>query len=797
MGWETPISLSSNTTFTNAANATLFVPKGTKAVYEAVEYWKDFKEIVEVEIGNIVFADPKVKEICVANWDTNGDGELSYAEAAIVTSLGTVFQSNTEITTFDELQYFTGLTSINNYAFYGCTGLTSINIPHSVTSIGSLAFCGCRDLNSIIIPEGITVIGRSSFGDCTKLTSITLPVSVVEIQRSAFSGCTGLISVVFNAKKCTTCGSSSAPAFPSTIITLTIGDEAEIIPSYAFQHCEGLTSVSIPNSVTEIGTGAFAECTGLTSVSIPNSVTSIGRNAFSGCTGLTSVTIGNSVTLIDDDAFRGCTGLTSVSIPNSVTEIGTGAFFDCTGLTSVTIGNSVTLIGNVAFQGCTGLESIVVEDGNTKYDSRENCNAIIETISNMLLVGCKSTIIPNDVTSIGKRAFFNCTGLTSVSIPNSVTSIGKNAFYDCTGLTSVTIGNSVTLIDDDAFRGCTGLTSVNIPHSVTSIGWDAFYDCTGLTSVTIGNSVTSIGFMAFCGCDGLTSVIVGWDTPIVLTYDYIFTNVANATLYVPMGTKATYETAEYWKDFKEIVELDDTGVTLVDGMAFTNDAETEAEELTYTRTFSNTEWQALYVPFEMAYSEWQADFDVARLNNVHQYDDDEDGTVDRTILEAFHIKSGATTANTPYLIRAKSVGEKTITLENATLYKAEERSIDCSSIGTKFTFTGTYSGISGTDMFANGYYAMGSGSLHQAESSANNLSPMRWYMTVTDRNGNPMSLGEVKVMVFGDDADGIDLTPALSQGEGETAVYDLSGRRTGKPMKKGVYIKNGRKYVVK
>ena len=228
-----------------------------------------------------------------------------------------------------------------------------------------------------------------------------------------------------------------------------------------------------------------------------------------------------------------------------------------------------------------------------------------------------------------------------------------------------------------------------------------------------------------------------------------------------------------------------------------NNETKDIDEICYTRTFSNTEWQALYVPFEMTYADWQADFEVARLNDVHQWDDNDDGTIDRTELEVVKLKSGKTEANTPYLIRAKSTGEKTITLTNTTLYKAEENSFDVSSWNTKFTFTGTYSGISGTEMFTNGYYAMGGGTLHQAASSANDLSPMRWYMTVTDRNGNPKSLGEVKVMVFGDDTDGISPTPALPGEEGEEAVFDLSGRRTDSPTKKGVYIKNGRKMIVR
>ena len=376
------------------------------------------------------------------------------------------------------------------------------------------------------------------------------------------------------------------------------------IGGYAFYGCTGLTSIEIPNSVTSIGDYAFSGCWGLTSVEIPNSVTSIGEDAFNGCSGLTSVEIPNSVTSIGEDAFYNCRGLTSIVIPNSVTSIGDDTFSFCSGLKSVVIPNSVTSIGDDAFYGCTGLTSIIVDENNTKYDSRENCNAIIETATNTLIAGCNNTTIPGSVTSIGKYAFYKCTGLTSVVIPNSVTSIGSYAFSSCTGLTSIEIPNSVTRIDygaffrcsgltsvvipnsvtsigDDAFYycsgltsveipdnvtsigeaaffGCSGLTSVEIPNSVTSIGDYAFYQCSGLTSVVIPNSVTSIGEAAFYGCTGLTSITSLIPSDKLFVVDpYVFLNVnKNAcTLYIPAGAKETYASTESWGEFENIIEL--------------------------------------------------------------------------------------------------------------------------------------------------------------------------------------------------------------------------------------------------
>ena len=321
---------------------------------------------------------------------------------------------------------------------------------------------------------------------------------------------------------------------------------------------ENVTYNGITYCVTSIGQRAFRDCTGLTSVEIPNNVTSIGDYAFNNCSGLTSVEIGNGVTSIGDNAFNECTGLTSIEIPNSVTSIGDEAFYCCTGLTSIS-----------------------VAAGNAKYDSRDNCNAIIETPTNKLVFGCKNTVIPdeitsigdnafaycsgltsivipNSVTSIGEYAFYVCTGLTSITIPNSVTSIGNWTFYNCTGLTSVVIGNGVTSIGESAFYECTGLASIEIPNSVTSIGRSAFDSCKGLTSIEIPNSVTSIGGSAFSGCTGITSVTSHIPADALFAVNmYVFSGVGknSCTLYVPYGAKETYAATSGWSAFANIVEL--------------------------------------------------------------------------------------------------------------------------------------------------------------------------------------------------------------------------------------------------
>lgn len=447
----------------------------------------------DVEVNGIYYDIKNASEVEVTYKEFSSGNSYDYRGSVVIPTAVNYYGSTYSVT------------GISSYAFHYCPYLTSVTIPNTVKSIGNYAFAGCSSLTSITIPNSVTSIGWSAFQNCTSLPVID-----------------GIL-------------------YADTYIEKAIDQDR--------------SSYTIQNGTRFINTSAFSGCSSLKSITIPNSVESIGALAFKGCSNLSSVTISNRVTRIDSGTFFKCSSLTSVTIPNSVKYIGNSAFEECSALTSVAIGNSVNSIEYNAFYGCDNLSSITVDRDNLTYDNRGGCNAIIETATNKLVLGCKATIIPNSVTSIGNWAFSNCHGLTSITIPNRVTSIGNGAFYSCTSLMGITIPNSVTSIGSYAFEGCSSLTSVTIPNSVTSIGWSAFSDCSALTSVTIPNSVTTIGNEAFHGCS-LNIVYAYALLPADLGDNALPRNIE--TLYVPtMDAVNSYKKTNWKNYFFDILPMTD------------------------------------------------------------------------------------------------------------------------------------------------------------------------------------------------------------------------------------------------
>ena len=287
--------------------------------------------------------------------------------------------------------------------------------------------------------------------------------------------------------------------------------------------------------VDRIGDYAFVHKDKILSVLVPPSVKSIGKAAFAGCASLSEVSFPDDLRVIDDWAFAGCHSLKELLLPNGLERIGFEAFSGCSQLESVEIPACLTSVGALIFLGCDSLINISVSKSNTSFDSRNNCNAIIETVSNKLLIGCKRTSIPPTVTSIGAKAFFACKGLKNLYIPESVAEIGEGAFERCINLTQLSLSEGLKVIRSGAFTEA-GLSSITIPASVQSIESGAFYS----PALTILTSLIEYPFEVQCICSQ--------------------NQKEQVILRVPVGTRTRYEAIPDWNQFRTIEEFQLTAI---------------------------------------------------------------------------------------------------------------------------------------------------------------------------------------------------------------------------------------------
>lgn len=351
--------------------------------------------------------------------------------------------------------------------------------PYSTDGFGaSIVSNEYVDGKGIITFDGdVTSIGDHAFFRCKSLTSITIPPRATSIENSAFWGCWGLSSV-------------------------DIPNSVSRICENAFKECP-ITSITLPNTISRIEGGTFAGCS-LTSIIIPSSVTSIGDAAFDGCSYLSTVSFSDAITTIGKSAFWGC-DLSGIVLPEALLTIDDRAF-GLNPISDVVIPASTSYIGINPFMGCTYLSSITVDEKNKVYDSRNNCNAIIESASNTLVAGCKDSFIPESICTIGQGAFSRLSTLTSIIIPDSVTSILASAFTD------------------------SGLTAVTVPSSVTSIGHYAF-DSESLMKLTV----------------------LATEPPVIPAANII--NGSNGcVIYVPEASVEVYKTAVYWSLYDNCIQ---------------------------------------------------------------------------------------------------------------------------------------------------------------------------------------------------------------------------------------------------
>jgi hypothetical protein len=461
-----------------------------------------------------------------------------------------------------------GIKTIGDNAFQFCNKLGSINFPEGLVEIGSDAFWGCDSLKSVVLPSSLKSLNAYAFEECPNLVSCNLPNGVEYVGEYVFAG-DSLLGTVMNDSVVAWVSyaetsfaipegikamAGSACYFHKNLKQVTFPSTMQVIPYTAFEY-SGLTSVVIPDNIDWIGSSAFSYCEDLTSVTIGNGVRRIYSDAFGECTNLTNLTWGTAGNLevIDGGAFYN-TGLTSVTVPEGVkrlqTYYGRGVFTGCKNLKTVSLPASLTEeIAYNTFKNCP-IESITVAAGNTVFDSRDNCNAVIHTETNTLKLGFATTVIPASVKAIGYGAFQECTNLTSIVIPEGVTYIDHYAFFNCTSLTSITIPNTVRRAGYQIFDG-TRLTEpvynqyvffrmpyaalatgeYTVPAGIEQIAGYAFADCSDLTAIHLPASLKIVDTEAFWNCVGVTEIVIpdNVDTIADYAFDYM-ENVTKITL---------------------------------------------------------------------------------------------------------------------------------------------------------------------------------------------------------------------------------------------------------------------------
>ena len=468
------------------------------------------------------------------------------------------------------------LISLSTFAYDFKSGDLCYNITSdttvAVTYQDYLSTTNYQGLAKAIIPEtvtynnttySVTSIGDYAFRNCSGLTEFTIPENITYLGDQVFEGCSGITSITWNAKRCQDRWKdlyyySQLPFYDiySQISSFTFGETVDSIPSFLCYEMSNLSSITIPENVKHIGAGVFSNCTGLTSVAwnAINCSNDVGDGSGSmwpiftySNAHITSFTLGEKVEVIPGALCYGLSELTSITIPNSVKTIGSHAFRDCSGLTAIGIPENVTSIYGSAFQGCTNITSIAIPQN-------------VRLISAYTFADCvnlSTVTMPNEIDTIGSFAFSNCKSLTDFSLPSATTIIGTGCFYNCSNLTSLPLPENVTIVNDSTFYGCSSLTSITLPNSVTSIGGSAFRDCSSLSSVNIGNSVAGIGSEAFRDCSSLADIYCYTTTPPMCKTNTFDGVSKHCYIHVPAGTIRDYQLATGWRDFFYYYEIEE------------------------------------------------------------------------------------------------------------------------------------------------------------------------------------------------------------------------------------------------
>lgn len=599
----------------------------------------------------------------------------------------------------------------------------------------------------------------------------------------------------------------NALANNKTITSVEVAPTITCIESRAFYGCVNLLDFSLKDgdSVIEIDKTALANS--------PLDYVYIGRNMVGACFSnqreLTNVRYGSNVAYVSICAFENCESISKVKMP-SIEYIGASAFLGCNSLKEVSLGVNIENLGTYSFASCPSLENfymqreVPISIRDNVFSSSNVTNAILHVPS-----GTRTSYEEADVwKDFGTIVDIDPVKMIYSSLDGNVVSPDDEEAFDGdiiyniykNGEGIILFRGELTTIGRSAFAECTSLVSATIPESVTKIDRYGFQDCEALESVVLPAGLETIDKYAFLGCENLEEVSIYALVPPAL---YSSSFEVYGTLHVMKGYKEVYEADDIWKNFTIVDDLTiDEGAIFADGSIYKERRPQEIEELIYTRSFLSADnWQALYVPFCIPVETLTENgFEVAELNNIHMYDTDNDKKFDKTTLEFLYLIDGETKANYPYLIKSSIIGEVKLYLDDVALEPAKETQIECASTRKVFKIKGTYTGVSGADMFNNNYYAVGGGTLVKAASADNALKPQRWYMSIENKDGSPVDYfaPKMRIMINGMEIDeeetGIQDIAAPTV---EDVVYTLDGRKmNASALPSGIYVKNHKKMIV-
>ena len=736
---------------------------------------------------------------------------------------------------------------VGSSAFYGCSSLESVTFGDKVSSLGYNAFSGCTSLQEIVIPDSVKSVGTYCFYGCTAMKSVVIGNGLTGIKEYTFANCPGLESVMIGNGVSSI--SDYAFQYCSSLPTITIPQAVTTIGDNVFARCSSLADVIIADRTEPLALGSngssplFVNCpldsvyiggkitynttsskgyspfyrkTSLRTVVITDREEQIYNNEFYGCTNLQNVTIGNGVKSIGNYAFSGCSSLEGFSFGSNMETIGDEAFSDCTNLTSITSHAAVPpTCGTQALDDINKWECVLgVPQGNAdayyaadqwkEFFFIDDVVEVEKYTLNFMVDGemyhterlaHKSTIVIPEM-PVKEGYTFNGWSEVPATMPAEDVTI-SGTFIINKYFVTFKIGDEI--ISSDSLEYSTEIVVPESPEREghTFNGWGEVAETVPAGDVTYeGSYAVNSYILTFIVDDETilqTSVPYGKEITLPETpvkEGYAFNGWSEVPATMPANDVVVY--GSFAKLSVEVMTINDTD------SHFSVIEDTECGSINYIRYFADTEWQALFVPFEIPVTEeFLADFEVADLNNVHQYDHDDDGVTDETVIEAFKITSGTLEANYPYLIRAKEAGEKSIVVTDATLYTTEKNSIDCSSVREKFTFTGTYSAISSDALVpGEGYYTLIDGEWQPVTEDLT-LGAFRFYLKVDNRNGDTMVANTIRMRVVGDDDDNTtDIENSEIRKEKSEIIYDLQGRRV-ENLAKGIYIINGKKIMIK